>query len=561
MDRNTEDAYGVIDTIETPRSSWERNFNHKTSFNAGYLIPFYINMDIIPGTTIKNSTSIICRMSTPIFPTMDNLYLDTYWFKCSKFWYWEHWRAMMGENELGAWAQEVEYTEPKITTSATRKSTVNDVMTYLGVPMGVANLKYSKLAVNAYIDIWNQWFRDQNLQAPIIIDKTDANLTVDGTINTGCGLLPVQKYHDYFTSCLPEPQKGTAITTPLGGTAPVVGNGSLGLTGIASNGTTTYNGVLTGGIAPTSGGAVRVLGAGTRATGSSGYLAVGSSASAISTKNDSSLGVATSPEDSGLIADLTQATAATINALRLAFATQRILEKDARFGTRYREILRGHFGVTASDESLLTPEYLGGERTPINIETVLQNSSTNSESPLGQTGAFSVTSMLNEDFTKSFTKDDILVGLLCVRADHTYQQGLPRQFTRERRLDRYWPSLAHIGNQPVYNYEIYAQGDTTDNEVFGYKEAWQEYMYHNNRISGELLSSYIQSLDAWHYGDDYDSLPVLSDEWIREPQKFIDRTLAVQSNTSHQFIADILVKQHVSAPIPLNRVPGLIDHF
>lgn len=536
MDRNTEDAYGVIDTIESPRSSWERNFNHKTSFNAGYLIPFYINMDIIPGTTIKNSTSIVCRMSTPMFPTMDNLYLDLYYFKCSKFWYWEHWRAMMGENELGAWAQEVEYTEPKITTTAARPSTVNDMMTYIGVPMGVANLKYSKIAVNAYIDIWNQWFRDQNLQAPIIIDKTDANLTVDNTINTGCGLLPVQKYHDYFTSCLPEPQKGTAVSTPLGGTAPVVGNGS------------DLHFVTSGGATQTVGHNVQ------NAAGSNFNLYLnGQSKSNLCLSPDSS--------NSGLIADLTQATAATINALRLAFATQRILEKDARFGTRYREILRGHFGVTASDESLLTPEYLGGKRIPINIETVLQNSSTDTESPLGQTGAFSVTSDFNEDFTKSFTKDDILIGLLCVRADHTYQQGLPRQFTRERRLDRYWPSLAHIGNQPVYNYEIYAQGTAEDNEVFGYKEAWQEYMYHNNRISGELLSTYTQSLDAWHYGDDYDSLPVLSDEWIREPQKFIDRTLAVQSNTSHQFIADILVKQHVSAPIPLNRVPGLIDHF
>lgn len=537
--RNEENVYGEIDTIETPRSHWERRFNHKTSMNAGYLIPFYINLDIIPGTTIKNQTSMVVRMSTPMFPTMDNLYLDYYYFKCSKFWYWEHFRAMLGENEMGAWTQEIEYTEPKIKTAAARKSTVNDVMTYMGVPLSVDNLNWSKIAINAYIDIWNQWFRDQNLQAPIQIDKTDANLTVDGTINTGCGLLPVQKFHDYFTSALPEPQKGAAITTPLGGAAPVivsetnnkyVNGNTLRVrqsNGMPTSGTFLLSGVNDGGI---------------------GYLANQATATQ---------GI----QPANLIADLTQATAATINALRLAFATQRILEKDARYGTRYRNILKGHFGVTASDESLLTPEYLGGERIPINIQTVLQNSSTDATSPLGQTGAFSVTTILKDDFTKSFTKDDILIGVMCIRADHTYQQGLPRQFTRTRRLDRYWPSLAHIGNQPIYNYEIYAQGTDVDNEVFGYKEAWQEYMYHNNRVSGELLSTYAKSLDAWHYGDDYDSLPVLSDEWIREPQKFIDRTLAVQSAEAHQFIADIEVVQKVTAPIPLNRVPGLIDHF
>ena len=272
-------------------------------------------------------------------------------------------------------------------------------------------------------------------------------------------------------------------------------------------------------------------------------------------------GVSQIAENSGLMADLTQATAATINALRLAFATQRILEKDARFGTYYRNILKGHFGVTASDESLLVPEYLGGVRQPINIDQVLQTSSTDSTSPLGQTGAFSITTSLNNDFTKSFSKDDILIGVMCVRADHTYSQGLPRQLTRTERLDRYWPALAHIGNQPIYNYEIFAQGTEEDNEVFGYKEAWQEYMYHNNRISGEMLPQYAQSLDAWHYGDDYNSLPVLSDEWIVEPTEFIDRTLAVQSETANQFWADIYITQSVSAPIPLNRVPGLVDHF
>lgn len=557
MDRNTEIAYAELDTIETPRSMWQRSKTHKTSFNAGYLIPFYANMDIIPGTTIKNKTNMIIRMSTPLDPVMDNLYCDTYWFKCSKFWYWEHFRAMLGENESGAWAKEVEYTEPKIKTNASRPTTVNDMSTYLGIRPGVANLEYSKIIVSAIIDIWNNWFRDQNLQAPIGIDKTDADLNVDGTINTGCGLLPVQKFHDYFTSALPEPQKGNAISTPLGTTAPVKiygNNMTLGLIGphTAKNPEGNY-----GLIQSTNDNLYMDKNAYNKAVG------IALTTSGGTGLNNAGIGLSDDPTKSGIVgmADLTQATAATINALRLAFATQRILEKDARFGTRYREILKGHFGVTAADESLLVPEYLGGTRTPINIETVLQNSSTNETSPLGETGAVSVTAIVNEDFTKSFTKDDILIGVLCVRADHTYQQGLPRQYTRTRRLDRYWPALAHIGNQPIYNYEIYAQGTNEDNEVFGYKEAWQEYLYEYNMISGELLSEAPQSLDVWHYGDDYSSLPVLSDKWIREPREFIDRTLAVNSSKHHQFIADIVIEQTVAAPIPLNRVPGMIDHF
>lgn len=464
---------------------------------------------------------------------------------------------MLGENELGAWTQEVEYTEPKIKTNTSRPTTVNDMSTYLGVRPGVANLEYSKIIVSAVIDIWNNWFRDQNLQAPIQIDKTDADLNVDGTINTGCGLLPVQKFHDYFTSALPEPQKGNSISTPLGTTAPVKvygNNMTLGLIGphTAKNPEGYY-----GLIQSTNDNLYMDKNAYNKAVGIALTPAGGTGL------NNAGIGLSDDPTKSGVVgmADLTQATAATINALRLAFATQRILEKDARFGTRYREILKGHFGVTAADESLLVPEYLGGTRTPINIETVLQNSSTNETSPLGETGAVSVTAIVNEDFTKSFTKDDILIGVLCVRADHTYQQGLPRQYTRTRRLDRYWPALAHIGNQPIYNYEIYAQGTNEDNEVFGYKEAWQEYLYEYNMISGELLSEAPQSLDFWHYGDDYSALPVLSDEWIREPREFIDRTLAVNSEKHHQFIADIVVEQTVAAPIPLNRVPGMIDHF
>lgn len=559
--RNTEANYAITSSIDCPRSSWDRSKTHKTSFNNGKLVPFYINMDIIPGTTIKNRTTIVLRMSTPLNPTMDNLYMDTYYFVCNKYWYWDHWRAMMGENDYGAWAQTVEYSEPQITTENTNyKYGPNDLAAYYGIRQGIGNLSYSKMAVNCYIDVWNQYFRDQNLQAPIMFDTTDTDLTADNTIETGFGLLPVQKFHDYFTSCLPQPQKGSPITTPLGTTAPVFTgpNNDPSLTTDWSTSLRFYK---------TSDGSII-----NPDSGKTYPLAINHGT------NGGILGVPTAQQTSvaqngispaNLHVDLTLATAATINALRLAFAAQRILERDSMGGTRYPEVLANHYRCTPADESLKRPIYIGGHRCPVNIETVLQNSSTDNTSPLGYTGAVSVTLDMNEDFTFSFDKDQILIGLMCVRADHTYGQGIPRQLKRGKRLDRYWPELAHIGNQPVYNYEIFAQGSgvvdnvgrIVDNQVFGYKEAWQEYMYDQNIISGELSVDYAQSLDVWHYGDDYATLPVLSDNWIREPQTFVDRTLAVQSSTHNQFIADILVEQDVTAPIPLHRTPGLIDHF
>lgn len=548
MSRN-ENAYSVVDTIDVPRSHWKRNWTVKTSFNAGKLVPFYIDGDIIPGTTIKNKTSVVIRMSTPLYPIMDNLYLDTYYFKCSKYWYWEHFRAQHGENNSSAWTQEIEYITPTIKLGeASTKYGPNDLASYFGIPQNRNNFEWDRWAVGAYIDIWNNWFRSEALTPPISIDTSDADLDADGTINTGYGLLNVCKLFDYFTSLLPQPQKGDAVTSPIGVTAPVRGTGSAL---VLNDGThlgnmTMYNGqyLSTGRVStspyPTTGGALQTT-----------------------TPLDSAkaIGITKTGAISGLEADLSNAVAATINAQRLAFATQRILEKDARFGSRYPELLKGQFGTTASDEALLIPEYLGGKRIPINIEQITQTSSTDAQSPLGETGAFSITADVNEDFTKSFTKHDIIIGVMCVRADHTYQQGLPKQFNRPRRLDTYYPSLAHIGNQPVNVEEIYLSGTATDKETFGFKEAWQEYLYKPSIITGEMNSEAPQSLDNWHFGDDYSQAPVLSDAWIKEPVEFIDRCLAVPSTTSNQFWADIYIEQDVAAPIPINRVPGLIDHY
>lgn len=554
MNRNATNFFAQESTIDINRSMWKTNHNHKTTFNNGQLIPFFIDTDILPAMTIKNRTAVLCRMSTPKYPVMDNLYLDTYYFKVPIWTIWKNWKAFNGENESGAWAQTTEYEVPVFKTEADAMVQSGSLNDYFGIPVNVPDIEFNQFAVRAYCRVYNFWFRDQNLIAPLDYATSDDTITIDGTVLTGGTPAKVAKFHDYFSSCLPEPQKGSAVTTPLGTTAPVIGNGmNIGLTdgnvntgGFVRNVDSNSKGFLAG------------IG---RAYGEENGTSYIPTATDYVMTGGNGFGITSDPTKSGMIVDLTNATAATINALRLAFATQRILEKDARFGTRYHEIIRGQFGVSSPQASLHVPEYLGGNRIPLNIETVLQNSSTTDESPLGQTGAFSVSFDINNDFTKSFDEHCVLIGLCCIRADHTYQQGLARMWTRKRRLDYYWPSLAHIGNQPVYNYEIYAQGTAEDNEVFGYKEAWAEYKYKPNRISGELRSTYAQSLDAWHYGDDYTSLPVLSQEWIEEPTDFVDRTLLVQSSVSNQFIADFEIEQEVAAPMPVHCTPGLIDHF
>lgn len=542
MDRNTTNFFAQESTIDIQRSTITRNFNHKTTFNTGDIIPFYTDTDILPATTIKNKTAVLIRMSTPKYPVMDNLYLDTYYFKIPIWTIWDNWKAFQGENENGAWAQTTEYETPVFKTT-TRAVQVNDINCYMGIPLGVKKIEFNQFGVRAYCRVYNYWFRDQNLIAPIKYPTGDDDIATADTTITGGRLLKAAKFHDYFTSALPAPQKGEAIGIPIGTTAPVSITRKDNAVAWAVYNSNTNTPTANGGIW-----------AGNVVTGFSPLKNANTSAGEPTLSLD--------PRGSLVgVADLSAAVAATINAQRLAFATQRVLEKDARFGTRYNEIIRGQFGVNSPMASLHVPEYLGGNRTPINIETVLQNSNTTSESPLGQTGAFSVSFDINHDFTKSFDEHCVILGLAVVRADHTYQQGLARMWTRRRRFDYYMPSFAHLGNQPIYNYEIFAQGNAQDNQIFGYKEAWAEYKYIPNRISGELLSQYDQSLDAWHYGDDYATLPVLSKNFIEEPVEFVDRTLLVQSSVSNQFIADFEVQQEVTMPMPIHCTPGLIDHF
>lgn len=550
MNRNTP-AFGEIDTIKTPRSKWDRAWGHKTTFNAGKLIPILFDEDIIPGTTIKHKTKMVIRLTTPKYPTMDNLVFDWYAFRAPKFWYWEHFKEQFGENNLTPWKQQIEYTTPQI--NVTTPYGPNDVANYMGVPQNVTGIKYDRLGLNFYCDIWNNWFRSQALQAPIIIDKGDNTLTSDGTINTGYGLLPVCRKFDLFSACLPEPQKSPtgAVSMPLGTQAPIYGSG---------NGLSLTNGTVKGTLGATTGTTPQHFSISAQPAGT----AVGASNSSQVTPGSTILGIQTKTQlngaDSGLYADLTQATAASINALRLAVATQRIFEADARFGSIYRQSLL-QYGVFAGSMETLVPEYIGGSSEAINIISSIQTSAT-STTPLGETGAYSVTATINIDFTKSFTTHDMLMIVGCVRVDqHTYQQGLPRQFTRLRRLDHFNPKLSFIGNQPVYNYQIYCTGTSTDDQIFGYQEAWEEYIYKISRVSGMMNSACSAPIDSWHFGDNYGNLPILGASWIEEPITNIDRCLTVSSAVTNQFWADFWFEQTVSAPIPRHRIPGFMDHY
>ena len=544
--RNRESHFAVNPiSLDAPRSIFDLSHSHKTTFNAGLLVPIYLE-EVLPGDTFSVATSIVARMSTPIHPVMDNCYLDTYYFYVASRMVWKHFKEFMGENTTSKWEQEVEYEVPQITapTGGWQKGTIAD---HLGLPIGISNISVSRLPISCYVLIHNEWFRDQNSQDPAYLSKDDSTIagsngsTYQTDAQKGGQLLPVNKFHDYFTSCLPEPQKGPDVLLPLGDTAPVIGNGlTLGLTNGNQN-----------------------LGLGTNSSGTMGaYTAiygtnVSDNKSVSGPAGSNALGITTDAAKSGIIADLSTATAATINNLRQAIAIQHLFEKDARGGTRYTEIIKSHFGVTSPDARQQRPEYLGGKRIPITMNQVLQTSSTDATSPQGNTAAYSLTNDNSESFTKSFTEHGYIIGVACVRTDHTYQQGIERLWSRKRRFDYYWTELANIGEQAVLNKEIYAQGTDADEEGFGYQEPWAEYRYKANRVSGAFRSTYAQPLDNWHYGDKYNSQPILGETWLRETTANLDRTLAVQSIVEDQFLVDIWFDVKATRPLPMYGIPGL----
>lgn len=558
MSRNSQSHFALNPTnIDMSRSRFDRPFSHKTTFNVGQIIPFYVD-EVLPGDTFDVETSRVVRMQSLITPVMDNIYLDMYYFFVPNRIVWSHWKQFMGENTESAWIPKTEYEVPQITAPAESGFAVGTIADYLGVPTGVPNLSVNALPFRAYALICNEWFRDENLSDPLNIPVDDA--TVAG-VNTGTfvtdvakGGLPytAAKYHDYFTSALPAPLKGPDVLIPSGtaGEYPVVSKTQLHDVSMYSDGIRFYLPAGDGGKVPIE----------------PAYLGIGGrpDTSANETVGLSSAGFEqyrTGLFPANLWAIASGGFGATINQLRMAFQIQKLYEKDARGGTRYIEVLKSHFGVTSPDARLQRPEYLGGNRVPININQVLQTSGTvEGNTPQGTPVGQSLTTDTHHDFKKSFVEHGFVIGVMVARYRHTYQQGLERFWNRHSRLDFYWPVFANIGEQAILNKEIYAQGTDEDEEVFGYQEAWADYRYKPDRVSAEMRSAYAQSLDVWHLADDYDKLPALSDSWIREDPSNVDRVLAVQSNTSAQLFADIFVMNRTTRPMPMYSIPGLIDH-
>jgi len=524
--------FAMIPKADIPRSRFKAQKTHKTTFDAGYLIPVYVD-EVLPGDTFNLKMTAFARLATPLYPIMDNMHLDSFFFFVPNRLIWNNWQKFMGEQEDPG--DSISYTVPQIVSPANGFPT-GGLYDYMGLPtvgqVGAGNtVSVCAFWPRAYNLIYNEWFRDQNMQNSVTVHKNDGPDTY-----TDYALLRRGKRHDYFTSALPWPQKGSAVTLPLGSTAPIISDGTeINLSAPAQGINNQYLRAVTGNPAP--------LVIPTNFTGTAN-MQFGS--------------------NTGLVADLSAATAATINQIRQSFQIQKLLERDARGGTRYTEIIRSHFGVISPDARLQRPEYLGGGSTVVNINPIAQTSATNlsgGSTVLGNLAAMGTSLASGHGFTQSFVEHGVIIGLVSVRADLTYQQGLPRMWSRSTRYDFYFPAFATLGEQAVLNKEIYATGGATDNNVFGYQERWAEYRYKPSQITGLFRSTTTGTLDAWHLAQKFTSLPTLNSTFIQETPP-VSRVVAVGAAANgQQFLFDSFFDITMARPMPMYSVPGLIDHF
>lgn len=579
MNRNVESHFSELPAAEIQRSTFDRSSSYKTSFNVGDLIPFYVD-EVLPGDTFDVTTAKVVRSQTMLTPVMDNIYLDTYYFFVPNRLVWKHWKEFCGENTEGAWAPTVEYTIPTIAPPEGGFA-VGTLADYMGLPVGVTwdaadELSPSALPFRAYALICNEFFRDQNLSDPLLIPMDDANQT---GVNTGNYISDVAnggkpfkaaKYHDYFSSALPAPQKGQPVGIPVtvpgfnGGSFPVVTNANTTLPasaypmmfGIFNQTFDKTNPSVLNTWTNVGGGVSVPWTLAQNDTDNPTYQNFSNAQN--TTAHLYPLNLETVIPDQGVSGS--SEVSFSVNELRLAFAYQRYLESIARSGSRYTELLLGLFGVKSPDSRLQRPEYLGGNRIPINVNEVT-NTTQSEQDFLGDLAAKSQTGDVNHDFIKSFTEHGYLIGVMVARYDHSYAQGLQKFWTRKTFTDFYNPKFAHLGEVPIYQAEIYAKDNFTKERIFGYQEIWADYRYRPNMVTGEMRPGVQNSLDFWHLADFYEEVPTLSDGWIREDKTNVDRVLAVTSSVSNQFWADIYVQNKCTRCMPMYSVPGLIDHF